>query len=164
MKTLTPEQQQIMEKLAPIIGEFRVVFFFTLIFVMIIRAGIFKKAGKSPWLSLIPIYGDYVYYGFVMDMPWLGLITWIVPFLVGKNNIISVNSIIGIILLLLVFIIRIFGEYYLAKRFGEGVGFALGLIFIPYIFYPLLAFGTSKYHPIEKKTENNKLEPDAENS
>ena len=33
----------------------------------------------------------------------------------------------------------------LSKKFGYGVGFTLGLIFLGIIFYPILAFGKSKY-------------------
>ena len=33
----------------------------------------------------------------------------------------------------------------LSKLFNKEVGFALGLIFLPFIFYPLLAFGNATY-------------------
>ena len=33
----------------------------------------------------------------------------------------------------------------IANSFGKGTGFALGLIFIPIIFYPLLGFGDAQY-------------------
>jgi hypothetical protein len=33
----------------------------------------------------------------------------------------------------------------LSKVFGHGIGFTLGLIFLPYIFIPILAFGGSQY-------------------
>jgi hypothetical protein len=32
-----------------------------------------------------------------------------------------------------------------ANNFGKGGGFAAGLIFLPIIFYPILAFGDSAY-------------------
>ena len=35
----------------------------------------------------------------------------------------------------------------LAQRFGKGVGFALGLMFLGFIFYPVLAFGGAQYQP-----------------
>jgi len=34
----------------------------------------------------------------------------------------------------------------LAKRFGKGIGFALGLLFLPFIFFPVLGFGSAQYH------------------
>ena len=33
----------------------------------------------------------------------------------------------------------------ISKSFGYGIGFTLGLIFVPLIFYPILAFGRSRY-------------------
>lgn len=33
----------------------------------------------------------------------------------------------------------------LAERFGKGMGFGLGLAFLPFIVYPILAFGDSAY-------------------
>jgi hypothetical protein len=33
----------------------------------------------------------------------------------------------------------------LAKAFGEGGGFAAGLIFLGIIFFPILGFGSSQY-------------------
>ena len=33
----------------------------------------------------------------------------------------------------------------LAKSFGRGIGFTLGLIFLVFIFIPVLGFGSDKY-------------------
>jgi len=41
--------------------------------------------------------------------------------------------------------------YKLAKVFGKGVGFCIGLIFLSVVFYPLLAFSDSKYMGPDKK-------------
>jgi hypothetical protein len=45
-----------------------------------------------------------------------------------------VNIIIGILTLAAV-----------AANFGKGTGFVLGLIFLPFIFYPILGFGDAVY-------------------
>ncbi len=34
----------------------------------------------------------------------------------------------------------------LAKAFGKGVGFALGLLFLGIVFLPILGFGGARYH------------------
>jgi len=34
----------------------------------------------------------------------------------------------------------------LAKSFGKDEGFTLGLIFLPFIFYPILGFGNAEDH------------------
>jgi len=33
----------------------------------------------------------------------------------------------------------------LAKSFGQGVGFAIGLLLLSIVFFPILAFGDSRY-------------------
>ncbi|HOO68065.1 MAG TPA: DUF5684 domain-containing protein [Bacilli bacterium] len=34
----------------------------------------------------------------------------------------------------------------MAERFGKSSGYAVGLIFLPYIFYPMLAFGKAQFN------------------
>ena len=43
------------------------------------------------------------------------------------------------------FIVGIITINKISKSFGYGIGFTLGLIFVPLIFYPILAFGRSRY-------------------
>jgi hypothetical protein len=43
------------------------------------------------------------------------------------------------------FIIIILLYLQLAKAFGKDTGFGLGLVFLPIIFLPMLAFGKSQY-------------------
>ncbi|MEI6647847.1 MAG: DUF5684 domain-containing protein [bacterium] len=42
-------------------------------------------------------------------------------------------------------VIAILAAIGLANKFGKGGGFAAGLIFLPFIFYPILAFGAAEY-------------------
>lgn len=93
---------------------------------------IYKKAGKPGWTSIIPIYGFVVMLDIVRKPIWWIVLSFI-PF---------VNTVIMIIVL-----------YHLAKSFGKSWLFMLGLLFFPFIFYPILAFGNSKY--IYNKQESN---------
>ncbi|MGA1285216.1 MAG: DUF5684 domain-containing protein [Prochlorothrix sp.] len=34
-----------------------------------------------------------------------------------------------------------------ARKFGKGLGYGFGLLFLPFIFYPILAFGNARYRP-----------------
>ncbi|WP_425616726.1 DUF5684 domain-containing protein [Anatilimnocola sp. NA78] len=83
---------------------------------------IFEKAGKPGWAAIIPIYNAVVLLE-IIDRPiwWLLLL-----FCVGP--------VFGIIVAL-----------ELAKSFGKGMGFAVGMILLPFIFYPMLGFGDAKY-------------------
>jgi len=85
---------------------------------------IFSKAGKPGWAAIIPLYNIYVLLQ-VVGRPGWWLILFFIPF---------VNLIVGI----LVFVD-------LAKSFGKSGGYAVGLIFLSFIFIPMLGFGSAKY-------------------
>jgi hypothetical protein len=91
----------------------------------------FSKAGKPGWASIIPIYNCVVLLEIVGKPIWWVLLLMI-PF---------VNFVIAIILNLA-----------LAERFGKGGGFAVGLIFLPFIFIPMLGFGSATYQPAPAPT------------
>jgi hypothetical protein len=85
---------------------------------------IFTKAGQPGWASLIPIYNIYIWCKIVGRPGWW-VILMLIPF---------VNFIIAIILCI-----------DLAKSFGNGVGFGVGLAFLGIIFFPILGFGSAQY-------------------
>jgi hypothetical protein len=85
---------------------------------------IFSKAGRPGWISLIPIYNAYVLLKMASKPGWW-LILFFVPFV---NFVIAILFVVG-----------------LARNFGKGGGFVVGLIFLPFIFYPILAFGDAQY-------------------
>lgn len=84
----------------------------------------FTKAGQPGWAAIIPIVNLY-FFCKVAGRPGWWLILMFIPL---------VNFIIIIILCIDI-----------AKSFGKGVGFGIGLIFLPFIFYPILAFGSAQY-------------------
>lgn len=85
---------------------------------------IFTKAGQPGWAAIIPIYNIYVLCK-VAGRPGWWLILMLIPF---------VNFIIAIILCIDI-----------AKNFGKGAGFGLGLAFLGFIFFPILGFGSATY-------------------
>ena len=87
---------------------------------------VFKKAGEPGWAALIPIYNIMVLLKIAGKPMW-----WVILMLIPFVNII-------------VLIIAIVG---LARNFGKGAGFALGLVFLAPIFYPILAWGDAQYQP-----------------
>ncbi len=87
---------------------------------------IFTKAGKPGWAAIVPIYNMIVMLEIACKPIW-----WFILLLIPLVNII-------VIIIVLI---------ELAKRFGKGVGFAIGMLILPFIFYPMLAFGDSKYTP-----------------
>ena len=100
---------------------------FYLAFTILILAAwwkIFTKAGQPGWACIIPIYNLYVWCK-IVGRPWWWILLMLIPF---------VNFIIAIILLI-----------DLAKSFGKGVGFGIGLLLLSVIFFPILGFGSAQY-------------------
>lgn len=98
-----------------------------LVIALVVIAGtwkIFTKAGKPGWASIIPIYNLIVLLDIIGKPIW-----WFILLLIPCVNI----------------IMAILMNIELAKVFGKGTGFGLGLAFIPVIFYPLLGFSDAKY-------------------
>jgi len=94
------------------------------IFAIVCMWKIFTKAGRPGWASLIPIYNMYVYF----DIAWGNGLFFLLTFVPFVN-----------------FVVAIIQNVKLAQVFGKGGGFAVGLIFLPIIFLPILAFGSSTY-------------------
>lgn len=85
---------------------------------------IFTKAGQPGWASIVPIYNAIVMLQIAGKPVW-----WILLYLIPV-----VNIVVAIIVL-----------HNISLNFGKGVGFTLGLLFLGFIFIPLLAWGDAEY-------------------
>ena len=85
---------------------------------------IFTKAGEAGWKSIIPVYNFIVILKIVGRDWW-----WVILMLIPIVN----------------FIILIIVSLDLAKSFGRGTGFGIGLAFLSFIFAPILGFGSDTY-------------------
>lgn len=100
---------------------------------------IFVKAGKPGWAAIIPIYGNLVQLE-IIGRPWWWLLLMLIPI---------VNVVIAIMII-----------FDFAKVFGKGTGFGFGLLFLSFIFYPILAFGDARYiGPLAGQTYQAPLPP-----
>jgi hypothetical protein len=86
----------------------------------------FTKAGEPGWACLIPIY-NLVVLCRMAGKPWWWILLMLIPF-------------VNIVVMIIVFIA-------LAKNFGKGAGFGIGLAFLGFIFFPMLAWGDAKFQP-----------------
>ena len=93
---------------------------------VIIVAGLWKvfdKAGQPGWTAIIPLV-NYFFFAMAAGKPaWWGILMF-VPI---------VNIIVWFILAIA-----------LAKRFGRGTGFGIGIALLPIIFIPILGFGDDR--------------------
>jgi hypothetical protein len=103
-----------------------IILIYILLIILIIASWwkIFSKAGKPGWAAIIPIYNIIVMLDIVDKPLW-----WIILFFI---------PIVNYIISLIVFI-------ELAKCFGKGAGFGVGLWLLGIIFFPILAFGDAQY-------------------
>ncbi|MBN2205688.1 MAG: signal peptidase I [Thermoleophilia bacterium] len=85
---------------------------------------IFTKAGQPGWAAIIPIYNVYVWLK-VAGRPGWWLLLWLIPF---------VN-----------FIVALLVSLDIAKSFGKGSGFGVGLWLLAPIFVLILGFGSAQY-------------------
>ena len=106
------------------LGIFTIVWLAIVILIIVSMWKVYQKAGQPGWASIVPIY-NYIILLEITGKP----IWWILLFFIPFINII--------------FIIIVYHE--LSKSFGQNIGFTLGLIFLPFIFYPMLAFGNYTY-------------------
>lgn len=120
------------------------VFFASLVLIFLILVPmwkIFKKAGQPGWKALIPIYNSYIFVE-IAGLPWWVFLGFFIPIL----NLVTVIVVM----------------YHLSQRFGHGMGYGIGLTFLPFVFLPILGYGKSAYAaPVaqsEEKTEEKQGE------
>jgi hypothetical protein len=112
---------------------------------------IFEKAGEDGWKSLIPIYNTFIYFKISWNRSMCAAFYILAIMSIVLNNEgyglagSSAAVSFSLLLLALVIIIYIVVCVKLAIAFGENFGYGIGLAFLPFIFYPLLAFGDIKY-------------------
>ncbi len=101
-----------------------IIIFLIIILMIVSLWKIYEKAGVPGWKSIIPFYNLWVLAEIVGKPGWFGLLVYI-PY-------------VGVIF-------AFYLCYLLAKSFGKSVLFAIGLVFLGIIFFPVLAFGDAKY-------------------
>ena len=150
-------------------GTFTLVAICAIIFyILLIIAGwkIFEKAGEKGWKAIIPIYNMYIMYKIVNMKSWFwwsiiisicASLTYVLngfnPYAMTSTQIANYNFganpavIIAIVITLVIDLyIMIVYAYRTSKVFGHGIGYTIGLIFLPNIFWLILGFGKSKYN------------------
>ena len=85
---------------------------------------VFEKAGQPGWAILIPIYNILIMLK-ISGKPWWWLLLMLIPYIGMIWGIWNVNLI--------------------SKSFGKNAGFTVGLILLPFIFWPILGFGDAAY-------------------
>lgn len=117
---------------------------------------IFTKAGRPGWHSIIPFLNkwDQVDLSWNRKMAWavtcLSVVGCIISIVISnqQNQGLQISSTLNMLSYIIVIAAVVLGvvcEYKLAKAFGKGVGFFLGLVFLNPIFMLILGFGSAQY-------------------
>lgn len=85
---------------------------------------VYEKAGKPGWAALIPIYTWIVMLEIIGKPLW-----WIILFFIPCVNIIFIIWTLNL----------------MSKSYGQSEGFTVGLLFLGFIFWPILGFGNYPY-------------------
>lgn len=133
---------------------------FIYVLYIIINWKLFKKMGESGWKSIIPILNDLTIWNKVWSIKayliYLGqmiILTVLSNYMKGlkidANSELPINVwivfFLGLILCIILLITAIKYERRLARAFGKGDLFVLGLIFLSIIFDMILAFSSCEY-------------------
>ena len=105
-----------------------VFFLIWLVVFVVVVAGlwkVFEKAGEPGWAAIVPIYNIITLVKISGKEMW-----WVILFFLPCANIVAAVMI----------------SMEVAKKFGQSTGYGLGLAFLPFIFYPMLGFGSAQYN------------------
>ena len=124
----TLAQANSLDGLLESLGGLVYLFGISLVVVVVVMAAslwqLFVKAGRPGWAGIIPIYNSYVAVQMVgKPVSWF-VLSWIPP----------VNFVVGPMLV-----------HEFSKSYGRGIGTTVGLILLPAVFLPLLAYGAAEY-------------------
>ena len=98
-----------------------------LVLIVAFVAGVWKtftKADQPGWAAIVPIYNLYLLLKIGGNQWW-----WLLVMLVPLVNLYAAY--------------RMYAG--VSRAFGQGIGFALGLWFLGFVFFPLLGFGDYRY-------------------
>ena len=90
---------------------------------------VYEKAGEHGWAILVPFYGAWVLAEIGGKPGWMGLLMSLLLFLP-----------VPFVGLIIAFVLEVIIKIGVARTFGRGVIFGLGLVFVGSICYPILAF------------------------
>ena len=101
---------------------------FTLAVVILVYAAywsIMKKAGKEGIDGIIPIHNEVC----LLEICGIPKWWWLLNLVPGLGTL----------------IVAIITAIYVSRSFGKSGGYAVGLIFLPFVFYPMLAWVSARY-------------------
>lgn len=107
----------------------------------------FEKCGHKGWKSIIPFYNDWTiveisgckwwYFFFIISESIFTVLIEDIEILSSLSLVSGILSIVSVYIILCI-------NYNIAKKFNQGIGFAVGMTLVPFVFYLILGF-SEKY-------------------
>lgn len=112
---------------------------------------LFKKAGKNGWEAIVPYYNLWTLVE-ISECKWwfflLAIASTILSFdisldlneasSISYNALEMIGSLANLFAMLMI-------NYNISKKFNKSMGYAIGLTLLPFVFYPMLGLGSSKF-------------------
>jgi len=117
---------------------------------------IYSKAGQPGWACIVPIYNVLVLLD-IIRKPRIWLVYILVAAVIqgiytsmttdgGDTNTAPLAlSILNVVASLVSLVLGVRITHGISTAFGKQVGFTIGLLLLPIVFFPILAFGASSY-------------------
>lgn len=118
-------------------------------FMVVVGIALFKKANARSWKAVIPVVNTIQFFDIMSsaDYFWGMMLTGglicILGYIIPQITLKTVLFVLGA---LICAAFEIYICIHGVKRFGKPVGFAVGLVLLPIVFFPILAFGKSTYN------------------
>ena len=124
-----------------------------LIFTLIAQSKVHQKANKPGWTAIIPYYSQYV------RAEIGGNVTYFWPFFIASlvsgacsiaeysenEMVVLIGSLLSTVAAVVALVYHIKMDRNLAIAFGQNNGFTVGLVLLPVVFYPILAWSKAEY-------------------
>ena len=101
---------------------------------------VFVKCGKPGWAAIIPVYNMYIMCE-IAEKPWWYILLFLVPFANIYAMFVLYDGV--------------------AKKFGKTTGFIIGMMFLPFVFWPMLAFSKNDLIDVSVPVESNEISTDS---
>lgn len=125
-----------------------IVMLFALVLFIIELVGkwqVYKKMGLAPWKCLIPFYSTYCEFGKVWEVKFfiawmvLQVINWFTPGFF-ESGVGFGMRLFALLITAALLVLNFLLCFKTAQAFDAGIGFAIGLLILPFIFFPILGF------------------------
>ena len=110
-----------------------------LVLIIVANCRINVKAGEKWWKGIIPLYNSWI------QIKIAGLAWYWFPIFIGVTALVGNNYAMNLWTMSLC-LVSFNLNYNLAKKFGKSNAFAFWCTVLPFVFLPILAFGSAKYN------------------